>query len=151
MQSRWIAATVAVVCAGAAALAQKAPAPANPFASVTKLHCTFTAFAAAQWASDGPKVVSNTQDFTFDIDSFDWKKNRARVVGSSGSTLVTLLASQTGLNAIEQTPIGNVNLTTVFTTGATPPKYLAAHSRHLGDTKDPPRVSQTYGTCDSVQ
>ena len=64
---------------------------------------------------------------------------------------VTAMLSATGLNVIEQTGYGNFILTTIFVAGGEGRVYLAAHSRHLGDLKTVPSVSQHFGTCQPVQ
>jgi hypothetical protein len=60
---------------------------------------------------------------------------------------VSLLSSQVGITVIEQTLIGNVNMTTVFAAGGHDDTRLAVHSRHFGDPTELPSVSQAYGTC----
>jgi hypothetical protein len=117
------------------------------FASARAFTCSFTVYAAAIWNEGQPSVLSNPQDFAFQIDELDRRRGRARVAGTAGSSPATLMVSEAGLNVIEPTPTGNLNLTTIFTASAGG-KYLAVHSRHLGDVSGPPRVSQTYGTCE---
>jgi len=138
-----------VVIAGLAGPAgQSAPPPVNPFAGVRSLACTFPVYARADLAATPPQPISRQQEFTFTLDSFDFKKLRARIVGSGGATSpVSLLASQVGLTVIEQTLIGNVNMTTVFAAGSHDDTRLAVHSRHFGDPTELPSVSQAYGSC----
>jgi hypothetical protein len=57
---------------------------------------------------------------------------------------------ETGLNVIETTGKGNLNLTTVFLGDGQGPSFRAVTSRHL-DTADPPNVSQNYGSCEVVK
>jgi hypothetical protein len=134
----------------ALALGQPAPAApqktANPLASVKTLACTFPTYSAAEWGDPPSVVTSQQQDFTFRIDAINVKKRNAQIVGASGTTLATAVLTPTGLNVIEQTPIGNFTLTTVFTAGGSDGAYLAVHSRHLGDLSNPPSVSQSYGS-----
>jgi hypothetical protein len=120
---------------------------ANPFASVKALSCTFPTYAAAEWAAPPSVKTSQQQDFTFRIDAINVKKRNAQIVGASGTNLATAVLTPTGLNVIEQTPIGNFTLTTVFTAGGKDGAYRAVHSRHLGDVNNPPSVSQSYGSC----
>jgi hypothetical protein len=119
----------------------------NPLARVKTLSCSFPVYATADWSGVPPGISSKTQELTFEITSIDLNRRRARIVGSGGSADVTAVLTGTGLNIIEQTPIGNFILTTVFTAGGTGGAYLAVHSRHIGDLKFPPGVSQSYGTC----
>ena len=127
--------------------AQTRPAPVT-FASARVFACSFTVYAAAVWNDGQPSVLSNPQEFAFQVDELDRRRGRARVVGTAASSPATLMVSEAGLNVIEPTATGNLNLTTIFSASADG-KYLAVHSRHLGDVSGPPRVSQTYGTCEA--
>jgi hypothetical protein len=131
---------------------QKAPPPTNPLASAKTLKCSFTAYAAVRWDKNPLQVLSDSQDFSFQIDAIDQKKKRAIIVGSGGATGQAAIAlTETGLNVIETTPGGNLNLTTVFVGDGKGPSFRAAHSRHLGDSSGAPRVSQNYGSCEVVK
>ena len=136
-----------VAVLGSPASAQK-NAARGPFAAAKTLTCSFPAYATASLTDTPPRVTSSTQDFSFRIDSIDYRKKNAQIVGGSGSALVALVLTQTGLNVIEQTAIGNLNLTTVFAAGGQGTRFLAVHSRHLGDVNAAPRVSQHYGSCE---
>ena len=131
------------------ASAQQTPAPKDPLASAKSLRCTFPNYAAVRWTGTTGEVLGGKQDFSFQIDSFDFRRNRAQLVGDT-STLVTLLVTPTGLNVIEQTAAGNITVTTVFSgTAAEGAAYQAVHSRHLGKDADlPARASQAYGSCE---
>jgi hypothetical protein len=129
--------------------AQTAQPPAAPFAGVKALSCSFPVYATANLAGTPPQPGAQKQEFTFTLDSFDFKKMRARFVGSSGAAVpVSLLSSQIGITVIEQTVIGNVNMTTVFAAGGHDQVRLAVHSRHIGDPTELPSVSQSYGSCE---
>jgi hypothetical protein len=116
--------------------------------TVKAFACSFPLFAAVAWTSP-PQVVSQSQQLTFRFDSIDLKKRSARLVGTGGTTLVSVLATAVGVTLIEQTPLGNVNMTTIFATGQQDRTFLAVHSRHIGDRTSPPAVSQNYGTCEA--
>jgi hypothetical protein len=132
--------------------AQKAaPPPPNPLATATNLKCSFSSFAVNGWTDTTPNTVTSTEDFSFQIVVTNLKKGRARIVGSSASAEAALVLTPTGMNVIEQTPIGNLMLTTIFTTGGQDGKFLATHSRHVGDTKTVPSPSQHYGLCEIVK
>jgi hypothetical protein len=134
-----------------AAAAQKRNAPQGPFASVKTFNCSFPTYATADPMEATPRVSSGTQEFSFTIDTIDFKKKNAEIVGGAGTALAAIVLTQTGLNVIEQTPIGNFNLTTVFASGGQGQRYPAVHSRHLGDVSGPPRSSQAYGSCEIVK
>ena len=132
------------------ASAQRGPAaPQDPLASANSLRCSFPNYAAVKWNGTTGEVLGGTQEFSFQIDSFDFRRNRAQLVGAT-TTPVTLLVTPTGLSVIEQTLAGNLTVTTVFSgTAATDRMYQAVHSRHLGkDTELPARASQAYGSCE---
>ncbi len=92
--------------------------------------------------------MSRAQDFTFDIDAIDTKKRSAQIVGKGGASAhASTVVTPVGVNVIEATPIGNLNVTTVFVAGGPEGKYIAVHSRHIGDLTSIPSPSQNYGTC----
>jgi hypothetical protein len=140
-----------VVAVGLAFAAHAAQTPArDPLFSAKHLSCSFPVYAAPVWKDGAAQVVSRAQDFNFDIDSID-KKNNARIVATGGATAhASTIVTPTGLNVIEATPGGNLNITTIFVAGGQDGKYLAVHSRHLGDPNSAPSVSQNYGTCGIV-
>jgi hypothetical protein len=146
MRTYSLAMLLAVSFASVAGAQSTAPAPA-PFASGRPLTCSFPLFAAVNWNNGSPTVVSNSQNFSFQITSIDLKKKTARLVAGSASDQVAFVLAPVGMQIIEQTPAGNINLTTIFAAGGQGDTFLAAHSRHLGDLNGPPAVSQAYGTC----
>lgn len=138
--------------------AAPAPAPAQaaePQIALTRagrLHCSFTAYAATRFVEGAaPETVTGTDTLEFDLDTFDVKQHTARLVGSTASVRVTAFWTDVGLNVIEQTPIGNFILTTVFEAGRTGNRLLAVHSRHIGDITAPPSPSQYFGSCEIVR
>jgi hypothetical protein len=148
MTSRHVVLTsVLALGLGAALSAQKPATPPNPFASARTLACSFSTFAVAGWRDGKPNTVTSTEDFSFQIAIVNLKRGRARIIGANGAVEATLVLTPTGLNVIEQTPIGNFMLTTVFTAGAQNGRFLAAHARHVGDLTAVPSPSQHYGSC----
>ena len=124
------------------------PAARDPLFSTKHLACSFPVYAAPVWKDGAAQVVSRAQDFTFDIDAIDTKKNSAQIVGKGGASAhASTIVTPVGLNVIEATPIGNLNVTTVFVAGGPEGKYIAVHSRHIGDPASAPSPSQNYGTC----
>ena len=133
--------------------AQRAQAPApvpSSLGAARTVRCTFQKYAATRWIEGTPETVMGTDELVFDIDVINVKARTARVVAGTASVLVSASISQTGLNIIEQTPIGNFILTTVFTGGQDGARFRAVHSRHLGDPADLPAVSQYFGGCEIV-
>jgi hypothetical protein len=140
------------VSAGMQAQRAQAPAPApSSLAAAKTVRCTFPKYAATRWIEGTPETVMGTDQFAFEIDAINLKARTARVVAGTASVLVSASTSQTGLNIIEQTPIGNFILTTVFTGGRDGASFRAVHSRHLGDPADLPAVSQYFGSCEIVR
>ena len=132
--------------------AQKAPPPPpNPLAAASNLKCSFSSFAVNGWTDVTPNTVTSTEEFQFEIVVTNMKKAKARIVGANASAEAAIVLTPTGMNVIEQTPIGNLMLTTIFTTGGQDGKYLATHSRHVGDIKTVPSPSQHYGYCQVVK
>lgn len=142
-------ATLIVLALAVPAGAQRASDTQDPLASAKSVRCTFPNYAAVKWNGTTGEVLGGSQDFSFQINSFDFRRNRAQLVGTT-ETPVTLLVTPTGLNVIEQTLAGNLTVTTVFSGTSTGEgrTFLAVHSRHLGKDVDlPARASQAYGTC----
>jgi len=119
----------------------------GPLSEIKGLACTFPAYATARWSGITPEIVTGKQDFSFQITGIDYRRRRAEVVGG-GTALASMLLTETGMNIIEQTPVGNLNLTTVFAAGGQGKTFIAVHARHLGDLASAPRSSQAYGTCE---
>jgi hypothetical protein len=143
---------VALVMQAQASPPQQKPSAANPLFRAQHLACSFNVYAAPVWKDGAAQVVSRAQDFTFDIDGIDMKKNSANIVGKGGASAhASTVTTQIGLNVIEATPIGNLNVTTVFAAGGPAGKYIAVHSRHIGDLTSAPSPSQNYGTCEIVK
>jgi hypothetical protein len=133
---------------------QAAPTPPPEPASLTTaqaFRCTFTLFVATHWVDGEPETVAGDDQFAFTIEAIDRPARRARIVGATASATASAFVTDTGLNVIEQTPIGNFILTTVFANGRTGDRFMAVHSRHLGDLSAPPGPSQYFGSCEVVR
>lgn len=145
-----LVALLGIVLAGQTPPPQK---PAHdPLFGARHLACSFPVYAAPVWKDGAAQVVSRAQDFTFDVAAIDTKKNSAQIVGKGGASAhASTIVTPVGLNIIEATPIGNLNVTTVFVAGGPEGKYIAVHSRHIGDPASAPSPSQNYGTCAIAQ
>lgn len=140
---------VLLALASSAGAQQKPAAAENPLTAAKSVQCSFPNYAAVKWNGTTGEVLGGSQDFSFQVDSFDFRRNRAQMVGAA-TIPVTLLTTPTGLHVIEQTLGGNITVTTIFagTSSGDGRTYLAVHSRHLGkDGELPARASQAYGTC----
>jgi hypothetical protein len=138
------------VAPASAQQADRAAAASTPLSSVQALRCTFTLYVAAHWVDGEPEAVAGDDQFSFSIETIDRAARRARIVAATASTAATAFFSDTGLNVIEQTPLGNFILTTVFASGRTGDRFMAVHSRHLGDLSAPPSPSQYFGSCEVI-
>ena len=151
--SIWVrgALVLSLVASGSGALAaqQKTakPAAANPLAAAQSLQCAFTSYAVTGWKDGKPFTVTADEVLGFQIVVLNLKKSRGRIVGAGGAEDATVVLTPTGLTAIEQTAIGNFLTTTVFTTGGSDGRFLAIHSRHIGDPASEPSPSQHFGSC----
>jgi hypothetical protein len=113
---------------------------------VSKKSCT------ANWEKGKPElsVDSEVTEIEFPnliFDSIDLKKATARLIGNQGATDVKVIANLAGLTFIEQTGLGSINITTVFSSCIEGTEdYIAVHSRHI-DLGIIPLPSQTHGIC----
>jgi hypothetical protein len=145
-RSMFVAGVMMVGLTAAAGARQAAPGkPA--FATGQTLSCHFPTFSVGGYQGATPNAVTSTEDFSFQIAIVNLKRGRARIIGTNGADEATLVSTPVGLNVIEQTAIGNFMLTTVFTSTGPDGRYLAVHSRHIGDPSAVPSPSQHYGSC----
>jgi hypothetical protein len=129
----------------------QAETPAISLSAARALRCVFPNYVATRWIEGTPETVNGKDELTFEIDTINLKARTARIVGARGSTLVSAFITQTGLNVIEQTPIGNFILTSAFIGGRDGNALRAVHSRHLGDVAELPTPSQYFGTCEILR
>lgn len=82
------------------------------------------------------------------LDSIDLQKGTARLVGNNGAGALAVSSTFNSLNFVEVTPVGNVNLITVFDAlEKSKNKYVAASSRHIATFMNEPMISQLFGSC----
>ena len=74
-------ATLIVLALAVPASAQRSNTPQDPLASAKSVRCTFPNYAAVKWNGTTGEVLGGSQDFSFQIDSFDFRRNRAQLVG----------------------------------------------------------------------
>ncbi|MEO7191303.1 MAG: hypothetical protein ABI051_09620 [Vicinamibacterales bacterium] len=129
-------------------VAQKAVPIGGPLAAAQAIRCSFRSFAATEWKDGQTETVVHPQEFVFQVDTINIKKRTGRFVVGTASVPVSVFLTQTGLDIIEQTPLGNFILTSVFAAGGAAGAFPAIHSRHLGDLATPPSASQHFGTCE---
>ena len=135
-----------VVCIAAAASAQIV-APVNDvraLLAVRSLKCTFPWYASADWNEDAPKVKNATQEFGFNIDSIDYPKGSARMIGNAGAEDLVAASGEATVSFIEQVPVGSFNITTVYAWRNKAGHFKAVHSRNTAIGG--PSPSQNYGS-----
>lgn len=131
--------------------------PRSPIFAAKSLRCFEGRGYSADWNGGVPRLEAATfpsKGESIQFDGIDQKAGRARIVGNAGAGGVTVLVTAAGLHFIEETPSGNLNVTTVF---AARPRELASGmfvyvtSRHvdLGFAADAgvPLPSQFHGVC----
>lgn len=128
--------------------AQLFPSPADVrlLMSVRSLKCSFPKYASADWAANEPQTKVGTQDFGFQIDGIDHSKSAARMIGNAGATDLAVLEGEESITFVESTPVGTVNVTSVFAWKDAPRRFKAVHSRHTAIGG--PSPSQNYGACE---
>ncbi len=110
--------------------------------------CSFTDGFSTEFKSNKPSSGRDKSKFTdLTFDQLDVKKNRGRMIGNAGATDVGVINGDNSIHIIEQTPSGNMNITTIFN----PPiknssNYPVVHSRHV-NIFDEPMTSQYVGLC----
>ena len=85
----------------------------------------------------------------FVIASINVEAGTAQIVGNAGASDVVLSLGADNMSFVESTPVGNLNITTVYTGTAADGRFLAVHSRHVGHGTDP-MLSQMYGLCEGL-
>lgn len=86
---------------------------------------------------------------SFVIAAIDRENGSAQLIGNLGATPLAMVPSPNHLHFVEQTQIGSVNLTTIFSEVKDSRGFLAVHSRHTGLPTDP-MISQYYGFCKAL-
>ena len=86
------------------------------------------------------------------FDSIDTQAGTARIIGNAGAGDISVVVTPVGLTFIEQTGVGGLNFTTVFTHFVEPENVAraAVTSRHL-ILVGSPFPSQYHGTCVILQ
>lgn len=126
---------------GSTASSQTIP-PASAFS------CTFPVVAQLYWESDAALPEIKKQEFAFDISSIDTLRKTARMSGQGGSTDLLMFAAVGVISFIEQTPLGGLNVTSVFAQQDARARFKAVHSRHVAGLGPlAPQPSQNYGYC----
>ncbi len=118
--------------------------------NTTSLRCQFGPGTGADWESGKLNVEEdNWGSEPSYFDSIDVQAKTARLIGNAGSAGILVMITATGMHFIEVTPVGNLNVTTVFGSLDQSGNFLAVTSRHVDLFGPVP--SQYYGTCEPWQ
>jgi hypothetical protein len=114
------------------------------------LKCTFPIGSVADWKASGPVMERDPKGMSLHYDAIEWNGKRARLIGNQGAGDVGTITGLAAITFVELTPVGSVNVTTVFAAyqpGTT--DFIAVTSRHVGTGIPglPPVPSQYYGSC----
>ena len=82
----------------------------------------------------------------FVLASIDPKAGTAQMIGNAGAENLIVLSGKSNMHFVEQTAVGNINLTSVYTQAAPDGRFVSVHSRHVGTSGDP-MISQYLGFC----
>ncbi len=121
----------------------------------TSLRCAFDRGIQADWKSGEATVQSlDGEDFGFQIDNVNVADGTARIIGNAGAADLIIVAAEDVVHFLEHTPLGGLNLTTVFPSDGRRDgrvAFPAVHSRHLNlgglGSRSDPFPSQRYGRC----
>jgi hypothetical protein len=124
-----------------------------PLLKAKSLKCSFPDGIFTKWDTNAfhTKTDKTMTDIVFD--SINLEESRARILGKSGTTDATALASVGALIFVETTRSGTMNITSIFIdlskgegTGLKN-TFLAVHSRHVSPVIGSPLLFQYYGKC----
>lgn len=126
---------------------------AEDLLSARSLYCELPTSVNAEWDGDGePDLTTGSgEEFTLRFILIDLEAGTAQFVGNAGDTQVHAIKGgllglgDAAISFIEVTPVGFLNVTTVFAANR-PGKFKAVHSRHI-HVIESPVVSQRYGYC----
>lgn len=111
------------------------------------LRCSINQGTQASWDTGELSLKSArfAEDAEVVFDAINTETGKARIIGNAGAgdLLVTVVGS--GIMFVEFTPVGNVNITTVFASYDSAQHFIAVESRHQYIAG--PFPSQYHGTC----
>ena len=119
-------------------------------ASTRSWRCEFPTLATTHWQGDQPSPSLEKQTFSFHIDDVNHAKSTARVIGNVGANDLIVIQGSGVVHFLENTPSGNLIITTIFQSNTNAAKLKAVHSRHVYILTQPV-PSQAYGYCEPWQ
>ena len=151
---------VAVVLVALMAFAAPASAQSRDLFEVKKLTCTVVTDVSTEWEKGRPYQKSkDSEAMNLVFEQIDVAAKSARMVGNNGTSALMVSTasgipsfSPRALHLFEVTPVGYINVTTVFETEANfsgVRGFQTVHSRHVA--VDIPTVSQFNGLCVPVE
>ena len=119
---------------------------------VSALECSFPKGTVAKWDAASPMLTPDSGlKGVLRFTSIDRETGTAILLGSGGSTQVSVIATPGEITFVETTALGSIIVTTVFGNrpSGSPGEFIAVHSRHVVGMAEfvPPISSQYHGTC----
>lgn len=142
---------LAFLATGLAAGSSSAQPVATPPAQASvlvaeRLNCTFYRGQAANYQTRTANLQEVLWEGDFILDNINKYTGRARFSSKGKGGDVALHPFADGMNFVEKTSAGTVNLTTVYTFKNEAGKFVAVTSRH--DIGTEPMPSQYHGECE---
>ena len=150
---RSYAAVITFLILSSIAQAQQVGKPIYHLINARSIGCELDRGTQASW--DGGKLKLKGSNFgeggKVTFDSIDTRKGKARLIGNVGAEDVVVLITPSGLTFVEQTAMGNLNFTTVFSAydSSSLHRFIAVSSRHMNFNS--PFPSQYHGTCSILE
>lgn len=126
--------------------------------SFRSLRCFSGIGYAAEWKRGSPTMKPGTFPASgefMQFDAIDREAGTARLIGNAGSADVHVFETRSGLHFLEQTPGGNITVTTVFRdrpAGLQSSQLAFVSSRHIvlgmAIGRPDPVPSQYHGVCE---
>ena len=133
--------------------AQQADDPLVSLLNAESIECDFGKGTEALWEKGKLKLVASDFGAAVKIafESIDAKEGKARLNGNLGGRDVLVFFTGSGITFLEQTGMGNINITTVFFKYKSPAArhFIAVTSRH--HVFNDPYPSQYHGTCSILE
>ena len=118
-------------------------------AELLSVRCNFTDGVSTNFDSGKPILGGGGKFPDIVFDQINVAKGTGRFIGNAGAVDVNVFRGSESINIFESTPVGNMNLTTIFNDLPTKDGYFpVVHSRHLNMMGA--FVSQYVGLCSPI-
>jgi len=114
------------------------------------LKCVWDKGKISTW-KNGHIIIEDEKMKGFTFDSIDYEKGTARLIANVSAGDVSAMLTIGGITFMEQTKMGSVMFTTVYTQKSESMElretFYAVHSRHVNAFIAKPISTQLYGKC----